>query len=85
MPADIHTLPGIERRDLNGGPVPCEVVLREAIDAGVTSVIVVGRDRAGGLYLASSGSDADRDVGILMRAVTYLTTHEIDTHQPDPA
>lgn len=70
--AKIHVLPGVERRDLAGAPIPSVEVLQEAISNGVTDVIVIGKDRAGNLYLAGAPPDVDRSVGMLMRAVALL-------------
>lgn len=72
--ADVHVLPGIERRDLVGAPLRDEVVLQAAIEKGVTDVVIVGRHRDGSLYVAGSGNDADRTVGRLMSAVWFLTS-----------
>lgn len=79
--ADVHVLPGIERRDLAGEPVACETMFQAALEHGVHEGVVVGLDRAGELFVAASGADTDRAVGLLMRAVTYLTTHRVE--QPD--
>lgn len=48
-------------------------ILQSAIDAGVYDVIVVGKDRAGNLYIAGAPPDVDRAVGMLMRAVATLS------------
>lgn len=85
--AEVHVLPGIERRDLAGEPVPSHEVLRAALDKGITDVIVVGRQRDGTPYVASAGNDVDRDVGMLMRAVSFLSSAElvpskVDTDPP---
>jgi hypothetical protein len=78
--AEVHVLPGIERRDLLAA-LPSEDLLRKAIENGVTDVLIVGRDRAGELYVAFAGADADRGVGMLMRAVQFLTSHKIENDQ----
>lgn len=78
MSADVLVLPGVERRDLAGVPGESEVVLRGAIENGVTDVVVVGRDRRGELYIAGAPSDVDRTVGLLMRAVGVLSLAVID-------
>lgn len=86
--ADVHVLPGVERRDLSGAPLPTEEVLQAAIDVGLLEVVIVGRDRTGQLYVACSDSDADRSVGLLMRAVTYLSSATIENSvviETDPA
>ncbi len=54
------------------GALMAEVHVLPGIEAGVTNVIIVGRDRAGELYVASANGDADRDVGMLMRAVSHI-------------
>lgn len=71
--AQIVVLPGIERRDLAGVKCDSAGVLQCAINAGVTDVIVVGRDRQGNLYLAGAPPDVDKTVGMLMRAVATLS------------
>lgn len=73
MSATIIVMPGVERRDMAGAPTPSEDVLQEAIAQGIRDVVVVGRDRAGELYLAGSAPDVDRTVGLLMRAVSVLS------------
>ena len=77
MTAEIHVLPGIERRDL-GEPAPDAGVLAAALERGVHDVVVVGRDRAGELYIAAAGGDVDRVVGQLMRAVQQLAAMRLD-------
>lgn len=74
--ADVHVLPGIERRDL-GQSTPSSAVLQAAIDAGVTDVVLIGKDRSGQFYLAAECSDADTVVGKLMRAVAVLADSEV--------
>lgn len=74
--ADVHILPGIERRDL-GKDVPAPNVLGAAIENGVTDVIVIGRARDGELYLAAECHDADAVVGKLIRAVNFLADSEV--------
>jgi hypothetical protein len=71
--AEIHVLPGIERRDLAGEPAPSADVLQAAIDKGITDAIVVGRSRNGSLYIAGAPPDVDKAVGVLMRAVSVLS------------
>jgi hypothetical protein len=71
--AQVVVLPGVERRDLLG-ELPDKTVLQAAIDNGAKEVIVIGRDRQGGLYLAGTMDDADRTVGRLMQAVAFLTS-----------
>jgi hypothetical protein len=78
--AEVHVLPGVERRDLMV-PLPCAELLQKAIDAGVTDAVIVGRARDGSLYVASASTDVDRDVGRLMRAVEFLTSHTIENDQ----
>lgn len=78
--AEVHVLPGIERRDLLD-PLPTAELFSRALDAGVTDVVIVGRDRTGALYVATSGRDADRDVGALMRAVALIASSTIENDQ----
>lgn len=75
--AEIHVLPGIERRDLAGAPVPSAEVLQSAIDKGVMDVIIVGRSRDGSLFIAGAPPDVDKAVGMLMRAVSVLAASDI--------
>lgn len=71
---DIHILPGIERRDLCGEGLSSDAVMSGALEKGVIDAIVIGRDRSGSFYVASAVPDIDRCVGMLMRAVTFLST-----------
>lgn len=87
--ADVHVLPGVERRDLLG-VLPTERLFEKALEAGVTDVVIIGRDRAGQLYVASGGEDVDRSVGMIMRAVSYMTSpldndQVIETEPQEPA
>lgn len=87
--AEVHVLPGVERRDLLG-VLPTEQVFQKALEAGVTDVLIIGRDRAGGFYVASGCEDVDRSVGMLMRAVNYLSAplandQVVETEGPEPA
>ncbi len=75
--SEIHVLPGVERRDLVGPATDAERVLQTAIDKGNTDVVVVGRARRGELYLAGAAPDADKTVGLLMRAVNMLASATI--------
>lgn len=81
MAAEVHVLPGVERRDLLD-PLPSEQLLAGAIEAGVTDVTVVGRGRDGQLYVATAAADADKAVGLLMRAVAWLSSSTIVNDQP---
>jgi hypothetical protein len=78
--AGVHVLPGIERRDLLG-VLPPEQLLQKAIENGVTDVVIVGRARDGSPYVASCVADADKAVGQLMRAVTFISGSEITNDQ----
>lgn len=78
--ADVHVLPGIERRDLLG-VLPSEQLLQKAIEQGITDVIIVGRDRYGQQYVASTLSDADRAVGRLYSAANFLASAVISNDQ----
>lgn len=75
--ADVHVLPGVERRDI-GDDVPSNEVLQYAIQNGVTDVIVVGKGRDGRLYLAAQCANADLVVGKLMSATHFLLSHEVE-------
>lgn len=70
--ADVHVMPGVERRDLMGEPVPSERVLTSATEKGVTDVVIIGRQRDGSLYMAAEDNNADAVVGKLMRGVDFL-------------
>lgn len=71
--ADVHVLPGIERRDITGPPADAVDVLSDAIKHGVTDVVVVGRQRNGAPYIASASNDADKVTGILFRAARLMS------------
>lgn len=75
--AEIMVLPGVERRDI-GEDLPSHDVLMRAAEAGLLDVVIVGRDRSGELYMAGSIGDADKTVGILMRAVNILANSTIE-------
>lgn len=70
--AEVIVMPGVERRDLVGSPVPSERVLRAAIELGVTDVVVLGRHRDGSRYVAGETNDADRTAGILSWGVWFM-------------
>lgn len=78
--AEVHVMPGVERRDLMG-VLPAEQLLQKAIDAGVTDVVIVARDRSGQPYVASCIADVDKAVGRLMYAVTFLAQATIENDQ----
>jgi hypothetical protein len=80
--AEILVLPGVERRDLMV-PLPGTKVLEAAIEAGVEEVTIVGRARDGNLYITTSVSDADKAAGMMMRAVNWLTSVDIEADQPN--
>ena len=73
-PAKVIVLPGVERRDMVGGerPTPTKAVLLSALGAGLIEAVVIGRDRRGKPYIASSGTDVDRLVGQLMTTAITL-------------
>jgi hypothetical protein len=77
MSATIIVMPGVERRDMAGPATASADVLCAAIDQGVNDVVVIGRDRAGDLYMAAATPDVDRTVGMLMRAVAVLSDCKI--------
>lgn len=70
--SELLVMPGVERRDLVGEPVPSEEVLRAAIEKDIRDVVIVGRRRDGGLYVAGESNDADRVAGILARAMNFV-------------
>ena len=76
--ADVHVLPGVERRDL-AGPAngDAQAVLDAAIEAGITDVVIVGKTPAGEQWVSTSMGDVDRAVGIMIRAANWLTAVEI--------
>lgn len=74
--AEVHVMPGVERRDI-GVDVPSSQVLASALDAGVTDCIVIGLSREGQPYLAAESANADAVVGKLMRAVHMLTSADV--------
>lgn len=78
--AEVHVLPGVERRDLLGA-LPCEQLLQKAIDLGITDVVIVGRDRTGNQYVASALPNADVAVGRLFSAANYLASSIISNDQ----
>lgn len=75
--ADVHVLPGVERRDI-GEKVESSKVLEAAIENGVFDAIVVGRSRDGNLYIASENADIDATVGKLMRVVSFLASGQLE-------
>lgn len=79
--AQVHVLPGIERRDLPAD-ITAEQVLQAAIDAGITDAIIIGRDRQGQQYIAASIGDIDRTVGRIMSAVAFLTNARLAHEGP---
>lgn len=78
--AEVHVLPGIERRDLLG-VLPAEQLFQKALEAGVTDAIVIGRARDGTFYIASCVADADKAVGQLMRGVSFIAASDIINDQ----
>ncbi|MFG1340383.1 hypothetical protein [Xanthobacter autotrophicus] len=77
--AEVHVLPGVEGRDL-AGPAEGDAarILAAAIDAGITDVVVVGKDRDGTQWVSTSMGDADRAAGVMLRAATWLASGRID-------
>jgi hypothetical protein len=51
--------------------VDVEKVLDRTREVGCTEIVLVGRDRQGGLYIAASHS-SDHSLALLARASTYL-------------
>lgn len=84
--AEVVVLPGIERPSLGAvRDLSTEKVCAAAIEAGVTEIIVVGRERDGSLYVATGNGDAEKMAGLLMRAVHMLTSEDWtpDTFETD--
>lgn len=75
--AEVHVLPGVERRDLAGRNLGVDEVLMQAAGEGLSEVVVVGRDRGGVFYIASSMQDADRCVGYLVRAANVIASSDV--------
>jgi hypothetical protein len=61
--ADVISFPGVTKLDLDP-----ERVLRKAMEAGVTEVVIVGFDKGGNDYFASSVADAGNVIYHLRRA-----------------
>ena len=75
MSAEVHTLPGVLRTDLEE-PTPPAKCLQSALDANLTSVAIVGRSVTGELHVYGLSTDADTTIGLLMRGATNLATCE---------
>jgi hypothetical protein len=79
--AKVFVLPGVERRDL----IPkteARDVIAGAFEDDITSVVICGIARDGSLWVRTSVGDADRAVGLLMRAVTRIAEASIDNDMP---
>ena len=75
--AEVITLPGVERPSLGSTRIlPTDAVFGGALENGVTEVVVVGRQRDGSLYVAAANGDAEKVVGMLMRAIHLLTAED---------
>ncbi len=83
--AKLFILPGVERRDLVGTKVDSERVLSRAIEAGLSECVVVGRDRAGELFIAGTEPDIDKVTGMLVNAVHWLNEGAYTAPEPTPA
>jgi hypothetical protein len=80
MSAEIKTLPGVIRLDLQEqGDV--DLCLKNAMDAGLRDVVIVGRAISGEVIVWGSQTDADCVIGLLTRGVTFLANAE----QGEPA
>lgn len=66
---NIVDFPGISKLDLD----PARV-LQKALDAGMTEVVIIGYDRDGGEYFASSKADGAQVVWHIERAKHRLMT-----------
>lgn len=73
--ADVHVLPGIERRDITGPPRTPAQIIQTVVDQGVTDLVIVGRARTGEIYVNSCTNDLDKAAGLLMGGATFLATH----------
>lgn len=50
----------------NAHVVTCKAVLDGALEADITDVLVIGHQRDGDLYVASSGKSENLDVGLAL-------------------
>jgi hypothetical protein len=70
--AELHILPGVERRDLLP-EIPARTVLNKALDDDATKITIVGVARDGSFYLTSCCGNAYEMVGMLQRAITLVS------------
>lgn len=87
--AEVRVLPWADRPDLFKMPEPPHI-LQAAIENGLTDVIVIGRDRTGQFYVASSVGDGEKCLGMLTRASSIITSGPMvndafDTDEPEGA
>jgi hypothetical protein len=64
-------MPGVERPDLFRMPAP-DKVLAAAAGMDLYDVTVIGRDRHGQFYVASSVNDPEKCLGMLARATACV-------------
>ena len=69
--------PGISQKLREIEQISPEQVLRGALEIGLTSVVVVGRDRKGDLQIAGSHS-VDQSLALLARGTQYLAESDLD-------
>jgi hypothetical protein len=81
--AEVHVLPGVERRDLVGPELTAKAVLLAALDNGVTDIVIVGIARDGSQYIAGCSNDVDRVVGKLFAAATTIASGEFEAGVPE--
>lgn len=80
---EVKVLPGVYRGDLEQG-TDVQAVLQAAKDWPLADVVVVGRDLSGEVQLWGSKADADKNIGLLMRGVTFLARAQQVQHKPEP-
>jgi len=78
--ADVVTLPGVFRADLNDAS-DVRSVLMAAADMGLKDVAVVGRSLSGSIEVFGSQSDADRTIALLFRGANWLAD-SVQTDEP---
>jgi hypothetical protein len=83
MMAEIHTLPGVFRPELEPR-VEVEAVLKCALEANYRDIVFVARRLDGELAVGTSIADMDAAIGLLMRGVTDLAT-SLQVEMPDDA
>jgi hypothetical protein len=87
---DVVFLPGTTPADINRGPRKAETVLRWAIENNIQDVTVIGNAPDGTRFVLSSVGDVEKEVGMLMDAVTFLSSGDylnapVEADDKDPA